>query len=65
VTDCPDGPVLQPAGNFLDCGGKRAEGGMNWNLILIMVADLLVLLIVGGVFYLAIAAAQFFLGGAP
>jgi hypothetical protein len=38
---------------------------MNWNLILIMLADLLVLVIVGGTFYLAIAVAHFFIGGAP
>jgi hypothetical protein len=38
---------------------------MNRNLILIMLADLLVLVIVGGAIYLAIAVAQFFLEGTP
>jgi hypothetical protein len=37
---------------------------VNWNLILIMLADLLVLAIVGGVIYLAIAAAELLIGGA-
>jgi hypothetical protein len=37
---------------------------MNRNLILIMLADLLVLVIIGGAIYLAIAVAQLLIAGA-